>query len=448
MVQQLSESRTVWKIAWPLILTNILNVLVGIVDLKMVGALGVAAIAAVGMGRQVMNLVFVIMIAISGGSSIVIARAFGAGNRESVSIVGARTLVYMAFTAVLLVTPLGYFTSRPFLIALGGDAEVVELGSQYLRIIFLGSLFTMFNFGITSVLLGVGRTQISLVLLLCVNSLNIVFNYIFIFGAGPIPPLGIAGAAWGTVVSRGLGMVAGIGIAISPRFPIKADFRKAFVLDWHLIGQIVKLGGPRSLQGVVRNLSRLLTIRIITLLAGATAMISAYSVGMQVRMTSTFVGLAFMQAAAVRVSQNMGAKNTDRAVASGCTASVMAMGIMSFLAVLMILFPEQIMGFFTTDPEVIAMGRSFFVIVAISEPVMAFAFAIGGALRGGGDSVSPFIYSSISDVVVVSAAGYIFAVTLGMGFPGIALGLAISSLTRAIPTTLKYRQGKWKSIRI
>lgn len=447
-MQTQSEIHHVWRIAWPVIITNILNVLVGIVDLKMVGSLGVAEIAAVGMGRQVMNLILVIMIAISGGTSIVIARAYGAGDRSVVSATAAKSLVYMGFAAVFVVMPLGIATDRAFLTALGGAPAVVALGTRYLNIIFLGSLFTMFNFGVTAVLLGVGRTRVSLVLLLCVNTLNILFNYVFIFGMGPIPSLGIAGAAVGTVVARALGTIGGIWIAVSPRFPVRAEFGKGFTIDTRLIGQIIRLGGPRSLQGIVRNVSRLLTIRIITLLAGATAMVSAYSVGMQVRMISTFVGLAFMQAAAVRVGQNMGAEKHDEAVQSGWIAAVMAAVIMTVAAVIMVVIPEQIMGFFTDDRAVIELGRTFFIVIALSEPVMAFAFGIGGALRGGGDSLSPFIYASISDLVVVIAAGYLLAVTFGMGFAGIAIALALSAVTRAVPTMLKYRQGRWKTIRI
>jgi Na+-driven multidrug efflux pump len=155
-----------------------------------------------------------------------------------------------------------------------------------------------------------------------------------------------------------------------------------------------------------------------------------------------------MQAAAVRVGQNMGAEKPDEAVKSGWTAAVMATAIMSVAALIMIVIPDQIMGFFTDDPAVIDLGRTFFIIVALAEPVMAFAFAIGGALRGGGDSFSPFIYSSISDLVVVIATGYLLAVTFGWGFTGIAAALALSAVARAVPTMLKYRQGKWKSIRI
>jgi len=170
-------------------------------------------------------------------------------------------------------------------------------------------------------------------------------------------------------------------------------------------------------------------------------------VGMQVRMISTFVGLAFMAAASARVGQNLGGGRPDRAEQSGWASAVIATAFMSVIACLLFLFPEHVMAFFTSDREVIAMGRTFFIIVAVTEPIMALSFAMGGALRGGGDPMSPFIYGSVSDLLVVIVAGYVLAVTLNMGFAGIALGMAISAVTRAIPTMLKFRQGKWKSAR-
>jgi Na+-driven multidrug efflux pump len=187
-----------------------------------------------------------------------------------------------------------------------------------------------------------------------------------------------------------------------------------------------------------------MTIRIITLLPDATRAISAYSVGMQVRMISSFIGLAFMSASMSRVGQNMGRKDPELAEKSGWISAIMATGLMGILAVLFFIFPEAIMSFFTDDREVIVMGRTFFIIIALTEPVMAFAFALSGALRGGGDPMPPFIYSSMSDLLVVILAGYLMAVQFQMGFAGIAAGLALSAFTRAIPTMLTFRRGHWK----
>ena len=428
------EITAVWAIAWPLVLTNILNVLVGIVDFKM--------------ARQVTMFIMVLMIAISGGSSVLVAHAFGAGDPGRVAQVASRSIVYMLAAAILIVTPLGFFSSRTILQLLGGTGDVVDLGVSYLKALFAGSIFTMFNFAVTGVLLGVGKTKVSLALLILVNSLNIVLNYVFIFGVGPVPAFGVQGAAIGTVVARGLGSIAGIWIVMTPKLQIRMRFRDGLHIDFPLIRRILHLGGPRSLQGIVRNFSALMTLRIITLLPDATRSVSAYSVGMQVRMISSFIGLAFMSASMSRVGQNMGRGNFDMAERSGWISAAMATGIMTMMAVVFLAVPELIMAFFTDDHEVITLGRTFFVTVALSEPVMALAFALSGALRGGGDPVSPFVYSSVSDLAVVVAVGYLLAVPLGMGFAGIAAGIAVSALTRAIPTTLRFRQGRWKSVKL
>ena len=122
--------------------------------------------------------------------------------------------------------------------------------------------------------------------------------------------------------------------------------------------------------------------------------------------------------------------------------------MMTVVASVFLLAPDAIMRFFTDNENVISMGRTFFIIIALTEPIMAFAFGLSGALRGGGDPVSPFIYSSVSDLVVVILVGYLLVIPLGMGFTGIAIAMATSAITRAIPTTLKFRQGKWKRNRL
>jgi len=438
----------VWAIAWPLILTNMLNVTVGIIDFKMVGMLGVESIAAVGMSRQVMMILLVLMIAISGGSSVLVAHAHGAGDRKRVAEVAARSVLFMLLGAMLIVTPIGLLISKPTLVLLGGEESVVRLGSAYLRILFFGSVFTMFNFAINGALLGVGKTKVSLVVLIGVNLCNVLFNYLFIFGIGPFPAMGVAGAALGTVLSRCLGSIAGIWILVSPRFPIQMRFKDGFDFDFHLLRKILYLGGPRSMQGIVRNFSRLMTLRIITLLPDPTRVVSAYSVGMQVRMISSFVGLAFMASSMTRVGQNMGAKKPEMAERSGWISAGMAAGLMTIVAFVFFFFPESIMGFFTDDREVIAMGKGFFIAIALTEPIMAFGFALGGALRGGGDPMSPFIYASVSDFLTVLGGGYLLAVQFNMGFIGIAIAIALSSFTRAIPTTWKFHQGHWKKNRL
>jgi Na+-driven multidrug efflux pump len=252
----------------------------------------------------------------------------------------------------------------------------------------------------------------------------------------------------GTVFARGIGSLIGVWILVTPLLPLKVDLLKGISFDLPLFGKIIYFGGPRSLQGIIRNLARLLTIRIITLLPNSTHTVSAFSICFQVRMISSFIGLAFMSASMARVGYNMGAKKPEDAVKSGWISASMAAILMSIIASFFFLFPEAIMGFFTSDNDVIMLGRLFFLIIAVVEPVMAFAFALSGALRGGGDSISPFIYAGISDLIIAVTLGYYFAITLNLGFTGIALGIAVSALTHAIPMTIKFWNGSWKTIKV
>ena len=117
---------------------------------------------------------------------------------------------------------------------------------------------------------------------------------------------------------------------------------------------------------------------------------------------------------------------------------------MTITAICFLLFPHYIMAFFSDDADVINLGKSFFLIVAFTEPVMAFAFALGGALRGGGEPLKPFIYSSVSDIFVTISTGYLFAIVFKLGFTGIAYAIALSAFTRAIPTAIDFGRGRWK----
>lgn len=442
------EDRALIALVWPLVVTNLLNVCVGIADMKMVGVLGVAPLAAVGMSRQVFMLILGLMIAITGGTSVLVAHAHGARDRKRVSEVSARSVIFMLSAAVLIVMPIGLLFSGHILGLLGAAEPVAKLGESYLQILFAGSVFTMFNFVATGILLGVGKTWVSMAILALVNTLNVGLNFILIFGWGPVPAFGVPGAAIGTVAARAVGSVACMWVLHSKLLPVRMRLADGLTLDVPLLGTILSIGGPRTLQGLVRNMSRLAVLRIIALLPEKTASLAAYNVGMQVRFVSTFVGLAFMQATMSRVGQNLGAGMPHKAEESGHHGARLAAAVMGVAALFMILFPTGIMSFFSRDSTVAQMGKSFFVTIALTEPIMGTAFAYGGALRGGGDSLSPFIYSALSDLVVMLGVGYLLGVILGMGIQGIAFGIAVSVLTRALPCWLKFHRGDWKNKRL
>ena len=200
--------KTVWRLALPVLLTNLLQSLVSVVDVYMVGRLGPIAIAAVGMGNVVRMLVLVMVLAVSAGSMSLIAQAKGARDPEQMSFV-TRQAISSGFLLSLLLMAIGLPLARPLLLFAnsGGEPEAVILGTAYLQILFLGMPFLILNNIFDRLMQGAGDTITPLLLTGSLNLFNILFNYIFMFGLGPIPAFGVQGAAIGTVIARATAVV-------------------------------------------------------------------------------------------------------------------------------------------------------------------------------------------------------------------------------------------------
>ena len=210
--------REVWRLALPVILTNLLQSLVNVVDVFMVGRLGPIAIAAVGMSSALRMLLLVMMISVAAGAMSLIAQAKGARDPQRMSFVTRQAISSGVLLSILLAA-LGYVLAHPLLALVnsGGDPEAVVLGTAYLQIIFVGTPFLALNIVTNRLMQGAGDTVTPLLLTAGINVLNTGFNYIFMFGLGPVPAYGVAGAAMGTVVSPRLAWSPSLSSSIQAR---------------------------------------------------------------------------------------------------------------------------------------------------------------------------------------------------------------------------------------
>lgn len=179
-------------------LTNLLESLVSVVDVFMVGRLGPIAIAAVGMSSTIRLMVLVLVLSVAAGAMSLIAQAKGARDPQQMSLV-TRQAISSGFLLSLGLTVIGLTLTMPLLNLAnsGGEPEAVELGAQYLRILFLSTPFMVLNVVTARLMQGAGDTVTPLILSGSLNLLNIVLNYALIFGPGPLPAYGVAGAAMG-----------------------------------------------------------------------------------------------------------------------------------------------------------------------------------------------------------------------------------------------------------
>lgn len=433
-------------LSWPIIGAYLLQVAVGIADTKMVGSLGPVELAAVGTANGVMFFFVSISFAVSMGVQILVAQYTGRGDTQSTEQVLKQGIMAAVAITLLIVSPWGVLLSSWIMKLMGADVEMVRHGAPYLQLMFGGMLFLILSFVITGALQGAGDTLTPLMILLVANAINILCNYVFIFGVGPFPALGVQGAAVGTLVSRVLSAGAGLWVLASGRFALVLHWRRSWQVRWNTVGRILALGFPASLQGVTRNFGFMVMIKVLALTTAGTYAIAAYTVSMQIRMLTTMVGLALMAAATTAVGQNVGARNIERAGKSAWIIVALAAGISTISGIIYATFGGYFTGLFNDHTQVVAIGAQALLWLALSEPFLTAGMVLSGALRGAGDTISPLIISIISITIVGPLVAYVLAITFGMGTLGVWLGINIGIWLRIVLLVWQFQRSNWKRL--
>jgi putative MATE family efflux protein len=426
--------------------TYFLQTLVSLVDVKMVGTLGHENIAAVGLATSALMVVLMLMMGIATGTTALVARYSGEGSKEKVRIVIQQSYLIAIMVAGLL-TFLGASFSTPTISLMGGDRQVTEIGSGYLRILSYGALFLTGNLIVSAIMIGLGRTKANLQVLAVINVLNMIGNYLLIFGPGPFPELKTNGAALASVISRGIGLVWGLKLIYSWGFnsQTRKDF---FKFNREYAFKILGIGLPVSADGMSRRLQIAILNKILSYTAHGTKAISAYTIGLQTEAISFMPGLAFMSAATSLVGHNLGAKKSDRAEESGWMSVRFAAVIMTVLGIFLIVFCRQIVGFFTDDATVIEIGAHYLIVNGIAQPIMAVNMVLSGALRGAGDAVTPLWISALTLWGLRIPLAIILGPVLGLGADGVWYAMLASIVISTLFFQVRFGKGKWKDIKI
>ncbi|MGD9497410.1 MAG: MATE family efflux transporter [Armatimonadota bacterium] len=439
--------RGIVLLSWPIVTGSFLQFLMQAADTKMVGALGPAAIAAVGTANGAIMTVMAAVLAVSTGTQVLSARYTGERDHSAVADVTRQAIIISLLLGLILV-PAGWLLSEPIMCALGAEGEVVMQGAAYTRVFFLGAVSLMINFMITSALNGAGDTLTPLYVLAGINVGNILFDWLLIFGVGPFPELGVAGAAWAVVISRSVGAAVLLWVVTCGRFAIRMPVRNHWHIDLGLWGKMFYIGVPSSIQGLTRNVSYLMLLWILNQTAAGALAVAGHTVCGQIQAVMVMVGLALMSAAMTAVGQNLGAHDPGRAERSGWTVVGISAAAVAVMAGLSIVLARPLIGFFTDDAQTIHWGVTALVILAVVQPFGTASMAFSGALRGAGDTLSPLWASLICTSGVGPALAYLFTVPMGWGPPGAWTGLAVGIVLQCAMTGWIFKQGKWKQIEL
>jgi len=380
----------IWQLAVPSIAANLMFTMVAMVQTKFVGAMGTSAVAAVGAGQRIFFALQAILMAIGVGAAALVARSWGAGEPEEASRITASALLMgaVAGSAIMLI---GTLLSDQIAARFGLDEYTASLVS---RNIFWLSIFIVgfaIDIILSSALRAAGNAWTPLLFGLAVNLVNLPLLYAFILGNFGAPRMGAAGAGFASGLSLTLCGVVLLLLWTRQRLTIK--FLTGDLLNAERYRHLFHISYPVAMEQLVMQAGFLLFLWMIGHFYGTEAF-AAYSVGVNMLNAAMVMGFGFSIAGSTLVGQHLGAGDIEGAARSGWRACGMAVAAMAIVGLIVVFNAPALARFFLGSDEVAARrATEFTYIMAAMLPLLGVDFAIGGSLRGAGDTRFPLMAS-------------------------------------------------------
>jgi putative MATE family efflux protein len=433
------------SLAVPIALANILQAAYQLIDAFWVGRLGGAAVAAVSVTTPIMFLTIGLGAGMAIAGSTLVAQYFGARNQEMVDHVAAQTLLMVVGVSVVL-GAVGYAATPALLRLMGVGPDVFPGAVGFMRVSFVGLVFNFFFFMFQSVMRGVGEARLPVFIVLGTVILNFVLDPLFIFGYGPIPALGVMGAALATVSTQSLAAIVGLAVLLRGRYAIHLAWRD-FIPDPTYIKRAFMLGLPASIEQSARALG--LTVLTFLIASFGTLTVAAYGVGSTILQVVMIPAMGLSMAISTLVGQNIGARNVNRAAHIGRLGALLSFGTLTAMGLIAFIFAPSLVAFFVPkDREVVTRGAEFLRIMSPAWGFLGVQLALTGVLRASGNMVMAMVLTLVSQWVLQFPIAYVLSKHTTLGSRGIWWAIPISYGVISLVTLAVYAKGDWKRKRL
>lgn len=441
------------RIAWPSFVELLLTQLASMVDLMMVGSMGGAAnpqigtqaLAAVGLTTQPKFLLMAAFVSMNTGVTALVARYRGRNDKEQANLVVRQGLLF-TFCATVILSILGTVFARQMVIFMGSTEDTVTLwATQYLQIQMIGFLTMALTSTITAALRAVGDSKTCMIYNLLANIVNVFFNWLLIYGNLGFPEMGVAGASLATVIGQFVAFIMALAVLMRGNGFLKLEFRLGFKLNRIVMGNVLNIGIPAMIEQLLMRAGMIIFAKLVAGL-GTTAF-ATHQVCMNIQALSFMTGQAFAVSATTLMGQSLGKRRTDMAQAYCSRTRAVGFSFSMVLATVFVLFGRAIVGAYNSDPDIIQMGGTIMLIVALLQPFQSSQFIIAGGLRGAGDTRTTAVITTITVLFVRPLAAILF-LKLGFGLYGAWFGMAADQVLRSTLVLVRYKSGKWKMIKI
>jgi putative MATE family efflux protein len=431
---------TLLRLAAPNVLVMLLQAAVSTLDAVYVGWLGAEALAGVSLVFPLVMLMQTMSAGgMGGGVASAVARALGAGRRTDAHALVVHALVIAAVMAAGFTATLGLVGPRLYR-AMGGAGPTLDAAIAYSNVLFAGALAYWLLNTLSAVVRGTGNMALPAAVMVGTAVTYIVLSPALIMGWGPVPALGVAGAAAASVTAFGLGAAVLAVFLLSGRGLVALRVR-GVRLRGALFGDILRVGAPGSLNTVLTNL----TIVLLTALVGPFGPAALAGYGMGARLEYLLIPLVFGLGSGLvtMVGTNVGAGQVARAEAVAWVGAGIAAGVTGSIGIAAALAPGAWLGLFSADPDVLAAGAGYLRTVG---PVYGF-FGLGLALyfasQGAGRLAWPLV-AGFARVLVAALGGWLAVHHLGAGLSGLFLAMALALVVFGVTVATAIRAGAWR----
>ncbi|HEX5048664.1 MAG TPA: MATE family efflux transporter [Gammaproteobacteria bacterium] len=435
-----SIGRAVFLLAIPMMLEMAMESVFAVVDIYFVSGRGAASVAVVGLTEAVLTLLYAVAIGLGMAVSALVSRRIGEGNVDGAAKVAGQT-IWLAVAAWLVVATLGIAFARDILRLMGADEDVVAVGTSYTTLMLGGSLSILLLFLLNAVLRGAGNAALAMRVLWLANGINILLGPLLIYGPGPLPELGVTGAAVATNIGRGIGALFALHYLTNGRGRIVLRLRHLHA-DWRVMSGLLRVSAGGVFQFIIATSSYIVLMRVISTYGSAA--IAGYTIAIRIMMFTFLPAWGLSNAAATLVGQNLGAKQPERAEASVWVATRYNVAFLVAVGVVGVVFAEALVGFFTQEPEVLRYGAAGLRIVSYGYGFYAVGLIVTQAFNGAGDTSTPTWLNALCFWVLQLPLAYALAKVLGLGPDGVFWAAAISESMLAVTGLILFRRGAWK----
>jgi putative MATE family efflux protein len=436
--------RAIFILSIPMMLEMLMESVFAVVDIYFVSKLGPEAVATVGVTESMLTVVYAVAVGLAMGTTATVARRIGEKRPREAAVAAVQAIIIGVVTSIP-VALVGLLLAPELLHLMGMDAATTHAYKGYTAVLLGTNTIIMTIFIINAVFRGAGDAAIAMRVLWLANAINLVLDPCLIFGWGPFPELGIAGAAVATSIGRGVGVLYQLhALSRSGRHMrvTRDDLRIVPSVMANLVR--ISLGGIG--QFVIATSSWIGLMRIMSTFGAVS--LAGYTIAIRILIFTILPSWGLSNAAATLVGQNLGAGKPDRAERSVWLSAAANMIFLGLVAVVFIFYSPFFVRLFTKAPDVVAIGADCLRTLSYGYLIYALGMVMVQAFNGAGDTVTPTIINFFCFWILEVPLAYALAIPLGLNERGVFFAILIAESTMGIVGALVFRRGKWKSRKV